>query len=185
MNLSLRKVVLQGPYPLSPVKVRTICSPLSKPGLRLSGSAASSARSVPLQGGRLPASPLAPHPGSLDQSPSASPTRSSSSARPCAHFMPVSTSSPLFLPSLPPACPTANPVAFSRGRALSTPCSAQIPKMELGLPGASLLLSNLYSSSLCRTKLMPLQLGLDASTLLSHHLRLPLGTLIPWRLVIW
>ena len=101
MNLSLRKVVLLGPYPLSPVKVRTICSPLSKPGLRLSGSAASSARSVPLQGGRLPASPLAPHPGSLDQSPSASPTRSSSSARPCAHFMPVSTSSPLFLQLAP------------------------------------------------------------------------------------
>ena len=37
------------------------------------------------------------HPGSLDQSPSASPTPSSSSAFPCACFMPVSTSSPLFL----------------------------------------------------------------------------------------
>ena len=64
------------PYPLKPVQVRTICSPLPKPGLHLSGLAASSAQSVPLEGGRLPASPLAPHPGSLDQSPSARPTPS-------------------------------------------------------------------------------------------------------------
>lgn len=94
MNLSSEKVLLQGPYPLNPVQVRTICSPLPKPGLRLSGLAASSARSVPLEGGRLPASPLAPHPGSLDQSPSARPTPSSFSALGCARFMPVSTSSP-------------------------------------------------------------------------------------------
>lgn len=90
-----------------------------------------------------------------------------------------------FLTSLPPVCPPPNPVTFSSGGALSTPCSAQIPETELGLPWASLFLSNLYSSSLCRTKLMPPWLGLDASTPLSHHLHLPSGTLVPWMLVIW
>jgi len=117
----------------------------------------------------------------LDQSPSVCPTPSPSSALPCACFTPVSTSSPLFLWLAPPP----NPVAFSSGGALSTPCSAQIPEMELGLPWASLLLSNFYSSSLCRKKLMPPRLGLDASTPLSHHVHLPSGTLIPWMLVIW
>ena len=95
------------PYPLNPVQVRTIGSPLPKSGLRLSGLAASSAQSVPLEGGSLPASPLAPHPGSLDQSPSVHPTPSSSSALGCARFMPVSTSSPLFLWLGPPPTPVA------------------------------------------------------------------------------
>lgn len=64
------------------------------------------------------------------------------------------------------------PVTLSSGGHFRTLLTTD-PMVGLGLPGASLLLSNLYSSSLCRTKLIPLRLGWDPLAPWSCHLHVP------------
>lgn len=126
------------------------------PGCASQRLAVSPAGSVPFEGSRFPASPLAPQSWVSGWKSLCSPhfqfllSTSLCSFHGCEHF----------LTSVPPASLQALPLSPSPVRVISTPYSVQTPETWMGLPGSLLLLSNFYSSSLCRTKLIPLQLGL-------------------------
>ena len=117
----------------------------------------------------------------LDQSPSVCPTPSPSSALPCARFMPVSTSSSLFLWLAPLQILSPSPV----GGLFPHPVQHRSQRWSWACLGLHCFFQTFILPLSAEKKLMPPLLGLDASTPLSHHLHLPSGTLIPWMLVIW